>query len=172
MSETLLNNKKPVELPLAIREHLDKWNQRYPKEHKRSGIFEALRVVQEANQGSLTVEWMDAVAAYLGLPNIAVYEVATFYTMYNLSPVGKHVINVCTNISCSLNGSSDIVTHLKKRLGIDFDETSADGKFTLKEVECLGACVAPPVCQIGKQYHENLTPEKIDAILNSLSGEV
>lgn len=158
-------------LSSALREKLDQWNLRYPPEHKRSGIFEALRLVQEQNNGSLTVELMDAVAEYLGIPNIAVYEVATFYSLYHLHPVGRHVIDVCTNISCSLNGSERIVEHLKKRLNIDFNETTSDGKFTLREVECLGACVAPPVCQIGKKYHESLSPEKIDAILAALSEE-
>ena len=152
----------------AICEHIDQWILRYPPEQKRSGVFEALRVVQAENQGSLTVDLMDAVADYLGMPKIAVYEVATFYSLYHLNPVGKHVIDVCTNISCSLNGSGKIVEHLKKRLGIDMDETTADGKFTLREVECLGACVAPPVCQIGNQYHEKLSPEKIDEILSAL----
>jgi NADH-quinone oxidoreductase subunit E len=155
----------------ALRAQLDQWNLRYPPEQKRSGIFEALRLVQEENQGSLTVELMDAVAAYLSIPNIAVYEVATFYSLYNLQPVGRHIIDVCTNISCSLNGSNQIVKHLKEKLKIGFNETTKDNQFTLREVECLGACVAPPVCQIGKQYYENLSPEKIDAILAALSNE-
>lgn len=163
--------KNITPLSSALRKQLDQWNLRYPPEQKRSGVFEALRLVQEQNNGSLTVELMDAVAEYLGIPNIAVYEVATFYSLYHLHPVGRHVIDVCTNISCSLNGSDRIVEHLKKRLNIDFNETTTDGKFTLREVECLGACVAPPVCQIGKKYHENLSPEKIDAILAALSDE-
>jgi NADH-quinone oxidoreductase subunit E len=152
----------------AIRQHIDQWIQRYPADQKRSGVFEALRLVQAENQGYLTVPLMDAVADYLGMSNIAVYEVATFYSLYHLNPVGRHVIDVCTNISCSLNGSSEIVEHLKKRLGIDLNETTADGKITLREVECLGACIAPPVCQIGNQYHEKLSPEKMDEILSKL----
>jgi NADH-quinone oxidoreductase subunit E len=155
-------------LSQAIREHIDKWILRYPPEQKRSGVFEALRVVQADNNGYLSVELMDAVADYLGMSKIAVYEVATFYSLYHLNPVGKHVIDVCTNISCSLNGSSEIVTHLKQRLGIEMNETTLDGKFTLREVECLGACIAPPVCQIGHEYYENLTKEKIDEILKGL----
>lgn len=161
-----------IVLSEALRAKLDDWNLRYPPEQKRSGIFEALRLVQEQNQGSLTVELMDAVASYLDIPNISVYEVATFYSLYNLQPVGRHVIDVCTNISCSLNGSNRIVDHLKNTLKIGFNETTKDNQFTLREVECLGACVAPPVCQIGKQYYENLSPEKIDAILAALSNEV
>lgn len=151
-----------------ICEHIDKWILRYPPEQKRSGVFEALRVVQEKNGGYLTVPLMDAVADYLGMTKIAVYEIAAFYTLYYLNPVGKHVIDVCTNVSCSLNGAEHVLDHLKKRLGIDLNQTTPDGQFTLKEVECLGACVAPPVCQIGKKYYENLTPEKIDEILAAL----
>lgn len=153
----------------AICEHIDKWLLRYPPEQRRSGVFEALRVVQEANGGSLTTELMNAVADYLGIPHIAVYEVATFYSMYLLQPVGKHVIDVCTNISCMLNGSEEIVDHLKKRLGVELNGTSADGQFTLKSVECLGACIGAPACQIGKKYYENLTPEKMDEILGKLA---
>lgn len=162
----MTENKKTI-LPDDICKHIDKWILRYPPEKKRSGVFEALRLVQERN-GSLTVSLMDAVAEYLDMPKIAVYEVATFYTMYYLNPVGQHVINLCTNISCSLNGAETILAHLKKCLGIELNETTKDGKFTLKEVECLGACITPPVCQIGKKYYENLTVEKIDEILETL----
>lgn len=163
-----MNETKVSLLTASQRERIDKWILRYPPEQKRSGVFEALRLVQEENQGSLTLELMDAVAAHLGMPTIAVYEVATFYTMYRLNPVGQHVIEVCTNVSCMLNGVDKVVDHLKQRLGIDFNETTADGKFTLKEVECLGACISAPVCQIGKKYHESLTPEKVDKLLQEL----
>lgn len=157
-----------VQLSAAIREHIDQWNLRYPPEQKASGVYEALRVVQEKNGGSLTIPLMDAVALHLGMPKIAVYEIAAFYTMYQLNPVGAHIIDVCTNVSCMLNGSEKILEHFKKRLGIELNETTQDGKFTLKEVECLGACISPPVCLIGKKYYENLTPEKVDEILDSL----
>lgn len=153
----------------AAKKHIDQWILRYPPEQKRSGVFEALRYVQAENDGYLSVPLMKAVAAHLQLPDIAVYEVASFYTMYNLEKVGKHLVQVCTNVSCMLNGSDKIVAHLKQTLGIDFDETTADGRVTLKEVECLGACVKAPVCQIGYTYHENLTPDKLDAILASLT---
>ncbi|OGT56745.1 MAG: NADH dehydrogenase [Gammaproteobacteria bacterium RIFCSPHIGHO2_12_FULL_43_28] len=166
----MMSENEITTLSQAVRDKLDQWLLRYPPDKKRSGVFEALRLVQEENQGFLTLALMDAVAAYLELPKIAVYEVATFYTMYSLDPVGKHVINLCTNISCCLNGSDKILAHLKKRLGIDVNETTKDGSFTLKEVECLGACVAAPVCNIGKQYHVNLTPEKMDEIINALSS--
>src|SRR5688500_8662020 len=131
-------------LSADICEHIDKWILRYPPEQKRSGIFEALRVVQERH-GMLTTELMDAVADYLGMAKIAVYEVATFYTLEYLQPVGKHVIDVCSNISRTLNGAEHVLEHLKKRLRIDLTGTTPDGKFTLKEVECLGACIAAPV---------------------------
>lgn len=147
---------------------IDEWMLRYPPDQKRSAVMEALRIVQNENNGWLTTELMDAVADYLGMPHIAVYEVVSFYTMYNVKPVGRHVINVCTNISCMLCDSKKIVDHLKKRLEIDFNETTPDNKFTLREVECLAACVGAPVMQIGKKYHEHLTPEKVDAILEEL----
>lgn len=164
----MMNEKTHNLLSPAICEHIDKWILRYPPEQKRSGVFEALRVVQETNQGSLTTALMDAVADYLGMARIAVYEIAAFYTLYYTEPMGKHVLDVCTNISCSLNGSDALMAHLKKRLKIDVNETTPDGQFTLKEVECLGACVAAPVCQIGKRYYDNLTPEKMDEILAAL----
>jgi NADH-quinone oxidoreductase subunit E len=152
----------------AICKHIDEWLLRYPPEQRRSGVFEALRVVQEAHGGSLTTDLMDAVADYLGIPRIAVYEVATFYSMYYLQPMGKHVIDVCTNISCMLNGAEKLVEHTKQKLQIELNETTPDGRFTLKSVECLGACTGAPVCQIGKKYYENLTAEKMDEILATL----
>jgi len=141
---------------------------KYPAAHKESACMPALRIVQDQNGGWLTNELMDAVAEYLELPAIAVYEVATFYSMYEHKPVGRNKISVCTNISCLLCGSEAIVSHLNNKLGIKFGEITDDGKFSLKEVECLGACAGAPMMQIGREYHENLTPEKIDAILDSL----
>lgn len=162
-----MNNKSTLLSP-AICARIDEWLLRYPADKRRSGIYEALRLVQEEHQGSLTTELMDAVADYLGIPLIDVYEVVTFYTMYHLNPVGNYVIDVCTNVSCMLNGAEDLIQHLKKRLNIELNETTADGKFTLKEVECLGACIAAPVCQIAKKYYLSLTPEKMDSILADL----
>jgi NADH-quinone oxidoreductase subunit E len=111
---------------------------------------------------------MDRVAAYLDMPPIAVYEVATFYSMYELKPVGRHKICICTNVSCMINDSDRIVAHLEKKLGVKLGGTTPDGRFTLKEVECLGACGGAPMMQIGKQYYENLTPEIVDSILEGL----
>jgi len=141
---------------------------KYPVDHKDSACMPALRIVQDQNGGWLTNDLMDAVAEYLGMPAIAVYEVATFYSMYEHKPVGRNKVSVCTNISCMLNGSDAIVSHLNNKLDIKFGEITKDGKFSLKEVECLGACAGAPMMQIGRDYHENLTPEKIDAILDSL----
>ena len=140
---------------------IDEWVKRYPPERKASGVLQALHYVQEEHGGSLTLELLDAVADYMDMPKSSVYEVATFYTLYHLKPVGRHVVSVCTSISCMLRGSEEIVEHLKKRLGIDIDETTADGKFTLCEAECLAACAGAPMFQIGKQYYEDLTPEKV-----------
>lgn len=152
----------------ASKADIDNWIAKYPPEQKQSAVMAALRIVQDQNGGYLTNELIEAVAEYLDMQPIAVYEVATFYSMYELKPVGRHKICVCTNISCMLCGSDQVVAHLQNRLGIKLGETSADGRFTLKEVECLGACVNAPMLQIGNQYHENLTPEKLDHILDSL----
>ncbi|MDY6991658.1 MAG: NADH-quinone oxidoreductase subunit NuoE [Pseudomonadota bacterium] len=152
----------------TTRQHIDRWLAQYPAEHQQAAVMPALSIVQEANGGWLTTELMDAVAEYLQLPAIAVYEVATFYSMYELKPVGRHKICVCTNVSCMLCGSEEIVAHLNQKLGIRFGETTADNKFTLKEVECLGACGGAPMMQIGRTYYEQLTPEKIDEILAQL----
>jgi NADH-quinone oxidoreductase subunit E len=150
------------------RAEIDTWVAKYPPEWKRSAVMAALHLAQDQNGGWLTKELMDAVAAYLEMPPIAVYEVASFYSMYELKPVGRHKICVCTNVSCLVCGSDRIVDHLQKKLGIGFGQTTPDGKFTLKEVECLGACVGAPMLQIGKTYHEHLTPERIDEILDAL----
>lgn len=150
------------------RAEIDRWIAKYPADQKQSAVMAALRIAQEQNGGWLTIELMDAVAACLEMPNVAVYEVATFYSMYEHEPVGKHKICVCTNISCMLRGSDEVLAHLKKKLGIGPGEITPDGKFTVKEVECLGACVGAPMVQVGRDYHENLTPEKIDEILEGL----
>ncbi len=165
-------NKRQSKLELinqASREDIDKWIAKYPAEQKQSAVMSALRILQDQNGGFLTDDLMDAVAEYLDMPPIAVYEVASFYSMYELKEVGRHKICVCTNISCMLCASDDIVKHLQSRLGIKMGETTSDGRVTLKEVECLGACVNAPVIQIGDTYHENLTPAKLDKILSNLT---
>lgn len=146
-------------------QELDRWIAKYPPEQKQSAVMRALMLVQE-EQGYLTSNAMDAVADYLDMPAIAVYEVATFYSMYEQKPVGRHAINVCTNISCKLRDSAAIVKRLEKLLSIKLGETTADGRFTLRPVECLGACVNAPMMQINKDYHENLTTDTLDVILD------
>tara|TARA_R110002110_G_scaffold415562_1_gene651061 strand:- start:29133 stop:29645 length:513 start_codon:yes stop_codon:yes gene_type:complete len=165
MSQTLIS---PDSLPKEVRDEIDHWLTKFPADQKQSAVMPALTAVQNANGGHLTQALMDAVAFYLGMPKIAVYEIATFYSMYEHKPVGKNKICVCTNISCMLNGSQKIVEHLKQKLNIGFGEVTEDGHFSLKEVECLAACVGAPMMQIGDHYYENLTPEKIDSILEGL----
>jgi NADH-quinone oxidoreductase subunit E len=151
-----------------IKAEIDREIAKYPDAWSQSAVMAALRIVQESNGGWLTQQLMDDVALYLGVSEIAVYEVATFYSMYELKPVGKHKICICTNVSCMINGSDRIVEHLEKKLQVKLGETTPDGKYTLKEVECLGACGGAPMFQIGKQYYENLNPEIVDSILDGL----
>jgi len=141
---------------------------KYPDEWRQSACMAALRIVQDANKGFLTTPLMDQVADYLDMPPIAVYEVATFYSMYEHKEVGRHKICLCTNISCMINNSDGILAHLTERLSIGFGEMTEDRKFSLKEVECLGACGGAPMMQIGNTYYENLTPELVDQILDGL----
>lgn len=144
---------------------INHWISKYPKEQRQSAVMSTLRIVQEEH-GHLTTELMDAVANYLDMPSIAVYEVASFYTMYEHKQTGRHSVNVCTNISCLLRDSASVVDHLQKKLGIKLGETTDDGRFTLRTVECLGACVNAPMMQVDKDYHENLTTEEsIDKVL-------
>jgi NADH-quinone oxidoreductase subunit E len=156
-------------LSQPIREEIDHWIAKYPPGQKQSAVLSALTIVQEANGGHLTEPLMNAVAAYLGMPIIAVCEVASFYSMFKLKPVGRHQINVCTNISCQLSGSKKIVSHLKEKLNISLGETTQDGRFTLNQVECLAACTNAPMMLIDKTYYEQLTPEKVDKILEELT---
>ena len=152
----------------ASREEIDVWVAKYPEDQKQSAVMSALRIVQDQNGGWLTTELMDAVALYLNMDKIHVYEVATFYSMYEHKPVGKHKVCVCTNIACMVCGSGEIVEHLEDKLKIKLGETTEDNRITLKEVECLGACSGAPMLQIGEEYYENLDIEKIDNILDNL----
>lgn len=150
-------------------EEIDEWLTRYPADQKKSALLAALRAVQHQNNGFLTVPLMDAVAEYLGLANIEVYEVASFYSMYELNPVARHNIAVCTNISCMLMGSDSIVDHLQKKLGIKLGESTDDGRIYLKlEEECLAACAGGPMMQVDHKYYTDLTPEKVDEIIDAL----
>ena len=156
-------------LSAHAREEIDHWVAKFPPGRQRSAVISALRIVQHENGGYLTPALMDAVADYLKLAPVQVYEVASFYSMLETEPVGRHHISVCTNISCMLCGAEDIVTHVERRLGIRTGESTSDGKFFLKrEEECLAACVGAPMMMIDHVYHESLTPEKVDAILDAV----
>jgi NADH-quinone oxidoreductase subunit E len=151
-----------------VKTKIDIWVKKYPPEQRQAGVLYALREVQAENGGYLTQALMDAVAEFLHMPPIAVYEVASFYTMFELNPVGKFVISVCTNIACMLCGSEELLAHFKQKLGIGLNETTEDGLFTLKEVECLAACGVAPVLQVKGQYCERMNPQKIDVLLEQL----
>lgn len=162
-------NERTVTLSQHARNEIDAWVARFPEGRQRSAVISALRIAQHENKGFLTPELMDAVADYLGLPRIQVYEVATFYSMFETKPVGEHHISVCTNISCHLRGSAAIVEHIEKRLGIKTGESTRDGKFFLKrEEECLAACVNAPMMMVDHVFYEHLTPEKVDEILDGI----
>ncbi|MDE2091430.1 MAG: NAD(P)H-dependent oxidoreductase subunit E [Gammaproteobacteria bacterium] len=160
---------QPQLLSKQVRQVIDEAVKRYPEGRQRSAIFDALREVQHENKGYLTIELMDAVAAYLQLEPIKVYEVASFYSMFETKPVGRHSISVCTNISCMLRGADKIVAHIEKKLRIKIGESTPDGRCYLKcEEECLAACAGAPMMMVDHKYYENLTPEKIDEILEGL----
>jgi NADH-quinone oxidoreductase subunit E len=163
---------KPVKhkLPESIRAEIDHWVAKFPQGRQRSATIAALREAQHHNHGYLTSELMDAIADYLDLPAVQVYEVAAFYSMFETKPVGRCAISVCTNISCMLRGSDEIVAHVEKKLGIKTGESTSDGKFYLKrEEECLAACNNAPMMMVDHVYHEHLTPEKVDDILDAIS---
>jgi NADH-quinone oxidoreductase subunit E len=168
MSDIQLTGDKQQLFNGELRQEINDWLKKYPVKQRQSALIPSLHVLQDANGGWLSEDIMKALADYLELPVINVFEVATFYSMFDLKPVGQNKINVCTNISCQLNGSEDIVNHLKERLGIGFGETTEDGKITLKEVECLGACCGAPMLQVNRDYHEHLSTDKVDEILDGI----
>jgi NADH-quinone oxidoreductase subunit E len=139
---------------------------RYPEGKQKSALIPLLHIAQEANNGWLDVPVMDYVAELLSIKPIEVYEVATFYTMFNLKPVGKYVFEVCRTGPCMLNGSDQIIDYIKDKLNIQEGETTPDGLFTLKPAECLGACGYAPMMQLGKHFREHLTKEKVDQIID------
>lgn len=151
------------------RREIDRWVRKFPPGRQRSAVITALRAAQEQNQGFLTPELMDAVAEYLGLPPIQVYEVASFYSMFETHHCGRHHVSVCTNISCMLRGGEEILRHVEQKLGVKEGESTADGRIFLKrEEECLAACCGAPMMMVDHVYHENLTPETVDRILDEL----
>jgi NADH-quinone oxidoreductase subunit E len=147
---------------------IDREIAKYPPEQKRSAVMSALIIAQD-EKGWLSTEVMDTVAKYLGMPPVQVYEVATFYSMYNLKPTGRYKLTLCTCLPCGLQGSLAAGDHLREKLGIDFNETTPDGKFTLKEGECMGACAMAPVVLVNnKKMHDYMTNEKLDRLLEDL----
>ena len=152
-----------------VREEIDRWTARFPDDQKRSAVIAALDAVQHENNGFLTAELMNGVADYLGLPTIQVYEVATFYSMFQTRSVGRHNVAICTNVSCMLRGAEDLVKHVENKLGIALGESTEDGRIYLKqEEECLAACCGAPMMMVDHKYHENLTTAKVDQILDGL----
>ncbi|MEY3324142.1 MAG: hypothetical protein RLZ11_456 [Bacteroidota bacterium] len=144
---------------------------RYPEGRQKSALIPVLHLAQNTFGGWLSKEVMDYVAELLSITPIEVYEVASFYTMFNLQPVGKHLLEVCQTGPCMLNGSESIIEYIYEKLGIRPGETTADGMFTLKTVECLGACGYAPMLQLGEHYREHLTKEKIDALIESCKSK-
>ena len=160
-SETLLSEH--------VREEIDQWKSRFPEDRQRSAVIGALHAVQHENDGYLTPELMNAVAEYLQLPSIQVYEVATFYSMFQTKPVGRHNVAICTNVSCMLRGADDLVEHVESRLGVKLGQSTEDGRIYLKrEEECLAACCGAPMMMVDHKYYENLTKEQVDEILDGL----
>ena len=152
-----------------VREEIDRWTAKFPETKHRSAVISALHAVQHENGGYLTAELMNAVADYMDLPTIYVYEVATFYSMFQTKPVGRHNVAICTNISCMLRGADDIVEHVETKLGVKLGESTEDGRIFLKqEEECLAACCGAPMMMVDHKYHENLSKEQVDQILDAL----
>ena len=152
-----------------VKDEIEHWKSRFPEGRQRSAVLAALHAVQHENNGYLTAEQMNAVAEYLDLPTIQVYEVGTFYSMFQTRPVGRHNVAICTNVSCMLRGAEDIVKHVEKKLGIKLGDSTADGRIYLKrEEECLAACCGAPMMMVNHKYHENLTSERVDKILGEL----
>jgi len=152
-----------------VREEIEHWKARFPEDRQRSAVIGALHAVQHENDGYLTPELMNAVAEYLALPNIHVYEVATFYSMFQTKPVGRHNVAICTNVSCMLRGAEEIVEHVENKLGVKLGESTEDGRVYLKrEEECLAACCGAPMMMVNHEYYENLTKDQVDEILDGL----
>ena len=159
---------KATLLTPEIRAEIDRQVAKYPAEWKQSAVMAGLMLLQESNDGWLSRELMDDLAAYLDMPQVSVYEVATFYGMYDLEPTAKNKVCVCNSVSCMLCGSEDLIAHVEKKYGVRPGETTSDGRFTFKEVECLGACRHAPAVLIGKTYHENLSTQALDELVEGL----
>jgi NADH-quinone oxidoreductase subunit E len=159
----------PTLLQAATRERIDHWAAKFPPDRKRSALIQSLIAAQDQNGGWLTRELIEAVAGYLELPPVWAHEVASFYSMFFLEPVGRHKVNLCTNISCWLNGAENLLAHVEKKLGTRLGGTTVDGRITLvREEECLAACCGAPMMVVDGHYHEKLDVQKVDAILDAL----
>ena len=159
----------PAVLSDHVREEIERWVAKFPGDQKRSAVLGALHAAQHENNGFLTPELMDAVADYLDLEPIQVYEIGTFYSMFETKPVGRHCVAICTNISCMLSGGDELLAHVEQKLGIKVGQSTADGRIFLKpEEECLAACAFAPLMQVDHAYHEQLTLEQVDDILDAL----
>ena len=157
------------ELTPHVKDEIEHWKARFPEGRQRSAVISALHAVQHENHGFVTAEQMNAVAEYLELPTIQVYEVATFYSMFQTREVGRNEIAICTNVACMLRGAEDIVDHVENKLGIKTGESTADGKIFLKqEEECIAACCGAPAMMVNHKYYENLTEMQVDEILDGL----
>jgi NADH-quinone oxidoreductase subunit E len=164
-----MNAEAKVQLSDHAREQVDHWIAKFPQGRQRSAVIAALHIVQHDNEGYLSQGLMDAVARYLNLERVQVYEVATFYSMFETEKVGRHCVSVCTNVSCMLRGSEEIVSHIENRFGIKTGESTPDGKIFLKvEEECLAACTGAPMMMVNHRFYENLTPTSVDEILDGL----
>ena len=153
----------------GTRASIDHWVSKFPPEHKRSALIQALIAAQDQNGGWVSKDIIEAVADYLDLPPVWAFEVASFYSMLDQKPVGRNKVNICTNISCWLNGAEDMVSHIENKLGIKLGETTADDRITLiVEEECIAACCGAPAMVVNGHYHENLDTEKVDKILDGL----
>jgi len=157
------------QLSAHVCEAIDDWKTRFPPDRQRSAVIRALHLVQHENKGFLTPEQMDAVAEYLDLPPIHVYEVASFYSMFQTKACGRNEVSICTNVSCMLRGADEIVEHVERKLGIKLGESTEDGRiFLKKEEECIAACCGAPAMQVNHKYFENLSADTIDEILDGL----
>ncbi|NOX08595.1 MAG: NAD(P)H-dependent oxidoreductase subunit E [Gammaproteobacteria bacterium] len=162
------DQKQAQQLSTEVTNEIDAWRAKFPAEQQRSAVLAALHAVQH-HDGYVSTGAMDAVADYLSMDKLSVYEVGSFYSMFELQPVGRHMVSMCNNISCMLRGADKLVAHVENKLGIKLGETTADQRITLKmEEECLAACVGGPMMAVDGHYHEDLTVEKLDQILDAL----
>lgn len=163
-----MKNNINIESNPEFKQMIAKELAKYPTGKQQSAVFKALQWLQDKNGGYLNEDLMDQVADYLNMPRIAVYEIANFYSLYDLKPLGRHKVSVCNSISCMLCGGEKLLKEIEKKYGITPGETTKDSKFTLKEVECLGACIHAPVVNVDKTYHENITFEALEKIIEEL----